>query len=73
MKTFYIKSLETGGILAEMEADSFTVTEEGIVLFFGSYEETTRKRSTIGTTQVSGSILIYEKQTPVPALVIPIK
>lgn len=73
MTMYQLKHLETGNILGEVHADMFAVTEEGVVLFYGGYDESLRKRTIVATTQVSESILIIEKHTPSPVLVMPKK
>lgn len=73
MKTYKIKSLETGKELGEVNADGFNVNDEGVVTFYtegGSGKDRFGNRTNIGTTQVSSSTLIAEEKPPTPVLVI---
>lgn len=75
MKTYTISSLESGKVMAKVEADGFTVDENGLVVF---YQDTTVKnkfgtngRRNVGITQISPSTVIDEVKIPGPALVVP--
>lgn len=70
MKHYEIKHLETAKVLLAIDADGFTVDENGIVIFYAEGEGL-RSRNNVATTQVSSSVLIEEKRTPKPALVVP--
>lgn len=72
MKTYEIKSLDNGAILSSMEADGFTVDEHGIVLFYKKSQfEAGQSKTYVGATQISASVLLFEKVTPIPGLVVP--
>lgn len=67
MKTFHINDLGSGKVLHSVEADSFTVDENGIVVFH------TNAGNRVGVTQVSAGTIITSENKPGPVAVMPKK